>query len=247
MAEGITRFFSDPKVILSILALVVSISSFCWSLRNQFDQNRRWGALNAATVEFREGRFKTWREMSKEEAFSSNWGYDPLILELQEAWNKYRLVYFLQLRDHATGAVLPHSNPVFTVAEAQAEARRVGVNSGVALFRAFRPVFVFENGGKIEALDCSIQISINFGENVWKPAFTSNAPVRIPAAGKFNVSFDFALPFEIPVPAIIRFRIHGEFSDIHGRRPPRDLVVGWESQRDYWFYAAGSEEAVPGG
>lgn len=236
MTDGNGSFFSDPKVVISILALLVSIISVIWTLANQFDQNRRWDALNIAKVEFKEAKFYIWREMTKEEALKTQWGYEPLIVGSPEAWNKLTLPYFLQLRDMATGVVVPHTNPVFTVGEAEAEARRVGFNSPVVLFRAFRPVFIFENGGKTEATDCNIQVSIKLGDDVWKPAFASNAPVRIPVAQSVNVSFDFAVPLQVAIPDVIRFKIQTEFSDISGKRPKRELVAGWESKRNYWFY-----------
>ncbi len=234
--EGNARLFSDPKAIVSSMAFLLSIISLFWTIGNQSDQNRRWDTLNAATVEFTEGKFYTWREMTREETFGTKWGYDPLILGTQEGWNKFRLIYCIQLRDPTSGVVLPHSNPVFTVAEAHAEARRIGITSGIALFRVFRSLFVFENGGKSDARDCSIQVNIKTGADSWRPAFASNAPIRIPAGHKFNVSFDFALPLDTAVPDTIRFKIHVDFTDIHGKRSDRDLVVGWDSKQDYWFY-----------
>lgn len=237
MAQRHTGFFADPKVWIAIGALAVSVLSLVCTVVNQLGQNRRWDALNTATVEFKEGKFYVWREMTKEEGLATQWGYDdPLILGSPEAWNKFTLLYFLQLREPATGSVVPHSNPVFTVAEAQAEARRVGATLPVALFRAFRPVFIFENSGKTEATDCNIQVSIKLGDDAWKSAFTSNTPVRIPAAQSINVSFDFAVPLQAPIPDVIRFRIHVDFADIYGRKRARDLVAGWESKRNYWFY-----------
>lgn len=41
-----SNFFSDPKVIISILAIIISIFTLIWTLGNQAEQNRRWNKLN---------------------------------------------------------------------------------------------------------------------------------------------------------------------------------------------------------
>lgn len=239
MSTEKTGFFADRKVILPLFALVVSIASLILTLTNQWEQNRRWDGLNTGAVELKEAKFFTWRELARDEAFSINWGYDPLILGSHEAWNRFRLLYFLQLRDPATGSPIPHINPVFTLVEAEAEVKRVGIKQPVALFRAFRPTFIFENLGKTEVADCRITIHMRLTDAEWRPAFSSNAPVRIPAGQAVNVSFDFAIPLEQPIPKQITFKIGIEFFDIHRRHHSREVVASWESERDYWFYGTG--------
>lgn len=59
--EPTDSFFSDPKVILSLLAIGISLISFIWTLANQWEQNRRWNSLNAAAVELKAVKFKVYR------------------------------------------------------------------------------------------------------------------------------------------------------------------------------------------
>jgi hypothetical protein len=239
MAQAHTGFFADPKVWIAIGALAVSLLSLAWTVANQLGQNRRWDALNVASVQLKEVKFYVWRELAQEEALSTDWGYEPLIFSSPEGWGKFRLVHFLQLRVPTTGEVHAHSNPVFTVTDAEAEAKRVGAGLPVSLYRAFRPMFIFENTGKTEADEWRVRIDLKLGQGEWQPAFTSNAPVRMAAGQTVNVSFDFSMPLQLPVPRELDFRISAQFKDIHGRERLYNIVAVWESQRNYWTYGAG--------
>ena len=240
MSTDSPGFFSDPKVLLSLLALFISISSLLWTLADQWEQNRRWDALNAGTVELKQARFYTWRELTHDEAFSTDWGYSPLIFGSSEVWNKFRLVYFLQPRDPATGSPVSGANPVFTIPELEAEVKRLGIQQSIIVYKAFRPTFIFENIGKTEVADCNISIAIRL-DGGWQPAFHSNAPLRIPAGQPVNVSFDFAIPITQVLPKQIDFRIHIDFVNIHEKHHSREVVASWESERDYWFYGNSSD------
>lgn len=94
-------FFSDPKVIISILALVISVASLIWTLANQWGQNRRWEKLNNANPELKEVRLINWKEITAEEVHSTEWGYKPDIYAKGEATNNYTLPYHLIARDSA--------------------------------------------------------------------------------------------------------------------------------------------------
>jgi hypothetical protein len=234
---------SDPKVILSILALIVSIFSLIWTCTNQWEQNRRWDALNAGTVELREAKFFTWRELTKTEAFSIEWGYDPLILSSPEIYGRFRLLYCLQPRDPATGSPISKANPVFTLPELENELKRLDINQAVEVVRLFRPVFVFENIGKTEVTDWQVKIDLRLPNSNWQRAFESDTALRIPPTQNINVSFDFAIPLEQPIPDVLSFRISTVFKDIHGQQVlPETTIVSWESQRNYWFF--GSEDTT---
>ncbi|MBF0475654.1 MAG: hypothetical protein HQK59_07420 [Deltaproteobacteria bacterium] len=232
-------FFSDPKVLLSLFALLTSILSLFWTLANQWEQTRRWDALNAGSVELKEAKFYTWRELTRDESVSTNWGYDPLIFGSSDGWNKFRLVYFLQPCDQATGAPISNANPVFTLPELEAELKRLRIQQQIEVYKAFRPTFIFDNMGKTEVIDCKIFVEMRL-ENVWRHAFNSNIPIRIPAGTTVNISFDFAIPISQVLPKQIDFKIHIDFMDIHGKHHSREVVASWESTRDYWFYGNSS-------
>ncbi len=76
MSVNTQSFFSDPKVAISLFALIISIISLIWTFSSQWEQNRRWDALNLGKVELTDG-FIMWKEITREEAISMKWGYEP--------------------------------------------------------------------------------------------------------------------------------------------------------------------------
>lgn len=58
-----SSFFSDPKVIISLFAIVISIISLIWTLGNQWEQNRRWNKLNEANVILKDAKLLKWKKL----------------------------------------------------------------------------------------------------------------------------------------------------------------------------------------
>ena len=231
-----TGFFSDLKVILSLLALGVSFLSFIWMLANQWEQNKRWDSLNVAAVEFKEAKFKVYRELTKKEATSINWGYSPLIYNSPDNWEKYQIPYFLQIRNQVDASLIPNANPVFTINEVEEEIKRLQIKSPILIYRSFQLVFFFENQGKTDAIECNFDIYMKPDDQPWHRSFHSNTPVRIPPGKDINTSFEFALPLQSNMYKHIDFNIKLNFKDFHGNIHTRDLVTSWESDRNSWFY-----------
>lgn len=84
MSDNTQSFFSDPKVAISLLALVVSIVSLIWTLANQWNQNKKWDALNLAKIEVSDQGFVIWKELSEEQIRLMKWGYEPTIFQHNE-------------------------------------------------------------------------------------------------------------------------------------------------------------------
>lgn len=77
----------------------------------------------------------------------------------------------------------------------------------VTLAKLFRPNFVFENMGKTEAQDLSINISAKLPGQQWQEAFTSNARISLAGGQASTVYFDLELPFHTDLPEQVSFRI----------------------------------------
>ena len=236
MATEHAGFFSDPKVILSLIALGISFISFIWTLVNQFGQNSRWYSLNVAAVELKDVKFKVYRELTKKEAITMNWGYSPLIYNSLDNWDKYQMIYFLQLHNAGDNLLIPHANPSFTINEVEDEVKRLHVKSPVNIYRSFMPIFYFDNKGKKDATECTIEIHMKPDNNPWHKSFTSNTPVRIPPGKAINVVFEFAIPIQSTMYKRINFKIKLSFKDLHGNVHMRDIVASWESDKNYWFF-----------
>ncbi len=123
-------FFSDPKVIISILALVVSVTSIIWTLANQWEQNRRWDNLNRGNPEIKEARMIKWREYTIEEAKTIDWGYEPDLYGIGEATGKVIIPYRLIVRDK-NDSVLSNVNSVFTIQKLEQELKRIDFKDSV--------------------------------------------------------------------------------------------------------------------
>jgi len=74
-----SNFWSDPKIWIAILAIVISIFDFIFLIWFRWDQNKRWDELNLARVELSNAYFIAWEEVDKQTVFSRDWGYNPSI------------------------------------------------------------------------------------------------------------------------------------------------------------------------
>jgi hypothetical protein len=240
MATEHAGFFSDPKVILSLIAIGISLISFIWTLANQFEQNRRWDSLNIAAVELKDVKFKVYRELTRKEAMTMNWGYSPLIYSSPDNWDKYQMIYFLRLRNAGDDSLISNANPAFTVNEVADEIKRLQIRSPVSIYRSFMPIFYFDNQGKTDATECTIEIHMKPDNNPWHKSFTSNTPVRIPPGKVVNVTFEFDIPMQSPMYKHIDFKIKLSFTDLHGNVHTRDVASSWESDKNYWFFGKDS-------
>jgi hypothetical protein len=234
-----SSFFSDPKVMLSLLALLVSFVALIWTLANQAEQNRRWEKLNAANPEVKEIKMVSYKEVSKDEAMNTNWGYDPLIYAKGEATNIFYLPYFLSLYDSTTNEKIAKANPVFTFSEIEAELKRIGHSNKIKVFKHFRPKFVIENVGKTSAENLSIQIDAKIPGQEWQPAFTSNAQITLSGGQVSTIFFDIDLPHNFPLSEQISFKITFSWIDIHLKNLSKIINTKWTTNDNFWSYESG--------
>lgn len=237
-----TGFFSDPKVIISILALLVSISALVWTLANQWEQNRRWEKLNAPNPEIKEIKMTSYKEVSKEEAMHTIWGYDPLIYAKGEATNIFFLPYYLSIHDSATNEKLSRANPVFTIEEVKVELKRIGQTNKVNIYKLFRPKFIFENMGKTSAKNVSIKVDAKFPNQEWQPAFTSNSTMALSGGQSSSIYFDFELPLKVEHPKQLNFRISIRWLDTNSKLVDKIIYAKWTSNDNFWSYDNGEEK-----
>ncbi len=231
----IGKFFSDPKVIISLLALLISIISFLWTLANQWEQNRRWNAINSANIILKEIMFSKWKEFSKEEAMATKWGYEPSIYG-GGVQNKYYLPYSLVVRNTLNNEKIANVNPVYSIEEAQNELKRVGFKGDVFLTRVFRPKFVFENIGKSDAYDISIKIDSKQPDTEWINLFSSNSSITLSSSQVSTVFFDFEIPLNNPVPPILYLSIKLIYADVNDSKIEKEIKAKWTSDLDFWSY-----------
>jgi len=231
-----SSFFSDPKVILALAALILSIFSLVWTLANQWEQNRRWDSLNRANIVLKEAKMFRWKELTKDEATKTNWGYDPLIYSLGESYNIFQIPYRLVARDSTTRERVARVNPVFTLQEMNDELGRIGYNGEVFITRLFRPIFILENTGKTDAIDLSIEILSKTANEEWHSAFKSNTLIKLAGSQSSLVSFDVEFPIQAQLPPALNFRVELSYKDIHDNLIKTEIKVKWTSNDNFWSY-----------
>jgi len=229
-------FLADPKVIISLLALLIAGISLIYTLANQSKQNRRWNKLNEGNPEIAEIRLLNWKELTKEEAMSIQWGYDPHIYGKGEASDKFVIPYRLTLRDANTNELISNINPVFTFQEVEQELKRVGFKGKVKISKLFKPIFVIENMGKTEVRSLTIIIDAKLPEQEWNRAFTSNTPINLTGSQKSTVHFSFELPVETILPEQISFKIHFKYLDYNNKETEKIIGAKWTTNDNFWSY-----------
>lgn len=243
MSDDSQGFFSDPKVAISLLALLISIASLIWTLASQSEQNRRWDVLNLSRVELTDVGFIIWREVSKEEALSINWGHKPTLfagIENRVYTGKYRLPYELVLVDSSTKNRITGSNGFFTLQEAEQEVLRLGLRattSKPAVFKHYSVQFDFKNTGSTIATDTKVNITSeepNTGKSI--EVFNSLQAVDLLPSTSINVVAELYTPITTELPAVLKFTISLIYKDAHKKEIKRDIPVTYDSTRNYWTY-----------
>lgn len=229
-------FFGDPKVLISLLALLIAGVSLIWTFANQWEQNRKWDKLNEGNPAIFEIRLQNWKEFTKEEAMTIQWGYDPLLFEKGEASERYLTINCLVMRDANTNQKIPNTNPVYTLPEAEQELRRVGYSGNANLYRLFKPRFAIENMGKTEVRDLSIFIDAKLTNKEWNRVFTSNANINLTASQRSTITFPIEYPLAIILPEQISYKIHFCYMDYKNRNNEKIIGAKWTSSDNSWSY-----------
>lgn len=228
-------FFSDPKVIISIFALLISIGNFLWSLANQFEQNRRWEELNTGNPKLKEVKFLNRKELSLEEAKNIDWGYRPLIYSKDELQDNYVLPYCLIAKDSVSKIPLK-INTVFTIKDVEAELHRIGFNGKYLAFRLFRPIFYFENMGKTEIKNFGIKIQFKNFKGDWEIATEQKVIANLAAGQTCNTFLDFELPVSAEIPPDLTFKVILSYMNINSNKFESEIGVKWINENNYWTY-----------
>lgn len=230
------NFFSDPKVIISLLALIVSIVALIWTLANQSEQNRRWEKLNDPNPVIKEINMTSFKEITKEDALKTKWGYEPHIYAKGEATNLFSLPYFLSLHDLTTNERLTKVNPIFTIDEIEPELKRIGYTKEVTAYRYFKPKFTIENMGKTSTENLSIKVDAKLPGQEWLSAFTSNSKISLSSGQVSTFFIELELPLNIELPKHINFRINLNWKDIHSKSVSRLIDAKWTTNDNFWSY-----------
>lgn len=237
-------FFTDPKVAISIFALLVSIGSLIWTLFNQYEQNRRWDELNKARVELDDVGLLMWKEMSRDDAFKTDWGYNPEPINHIDGWlvtDRVRLPFEL-IFVGKDGKKIPLSNGFFTLKEGEQETQRMKnlgrtfPASDLQIMRHYQVRFTIKNNGKVDANAVSINISQQWdGENVWKSVFKTAAPVSLIPGNAVKAYVDIYSPLNTSIPSQ-KYLLDISYNTPSGQEIHLKQDIGYFAQQNSWYW-----------
>lgn len=238
MSPEHSGFFSDPKVIIAILALVISLAGLLWTLANQFEQNRRWDVLNMGYIELTKPAFTVFRTISRKEFKSLYVGYESKTYGSENSIDEVRFIHLVRIRNKETGAQITNTDPTITLTEVEQELGKLAERpKAIELTRVYRPIFFFSNSGKTEVRDLTFEISHTTYDGAgWMIFLRSGAPANILPGQEFNITKELEVPLNSPMPEKIPFKIEIDYRDIRGTAHKETIKRVWYSEGNDWKY-----------
>ena len=236
MASEPPGFFSDPKTILALLAILLSVGNLIWFLANQHEQNRRWNKINAGSIELSKPIFQVFRQLTHAAYESTDVGYSCVFYGSPESADVLQQINFLRVRDKKTGALVPYVDVTFTVEQTTKELAKKGYKDEVIIRKVYRPIFYLKNDGKTEVNDFVVSVDMQSLDGKWAQVSVPSKPQKVPAGREVNISFDLEIELNSQLPEKIPFRISTKYSDINGLTTDKAILTTWFFTLNNWVY-----------
>lgn len=236
------KLFTEPSVVISLFALFIAVATFVWTIFTNAEQNRRWDALNVGRVELKDVGFIMWKEMSKEEATSTDWGYKPTIFSHAENrlhTGRYRIPYELVLVDPKSKKRIPGSHGFFTISEARKEMDRLNLEKDFKpeIHKRFQIQIDFQNQGATLVSEMKTGVKMKEWEKeTWIEVFKSRQAVSLAPSATCNIVIDFSVPLPKEFPKIVNYEVDIAYKDVHSEHQNRKIKMTYDSGMNYWAY-----------
>ncbi len=225
---GSSTFFGDPKVYLSLLAIIVSFAAFVFTLANQTEQNRRWDALNIGNVVIKETEFIKFNSMTVAEARATNWGYNVLLLSNADEPGIVFTINALRIFDANTNELIPNSKFCQTVDEANEEIKDVHrLPADIIIKRVIKGRIGMENIGKTEVRNLSTIVTGLMPDGSWSTYFQSAEKPNLGASQNLNIPMTINFTLEGNIPAEMTFQIKWEYQDANDVEHKKSQKMKW--------------------
>ena len=239
------RYFSDPKVWIAILAVVIAVINFIALTWFRWDQNARWDALNTAQLEVDKVHFVAWEEMDKSTAQERDWGYTPRLYSVvdQEEYvhtGRFRVYDQLVLYDSAANKKIEGSAAVQTVAQATQEATRIGLDPGSVAIRKYMMMEIYiKNTGSTYADNVKSTLDVSgAGVGNQKRIHESISSVRLHRDASVNVVAGFYLPLNGLLPKPLLFDLSLSYTTVRGELIERNIRLEYHYDMNFWVYGS---------
>ncbi|MDE1942836.1 MAG: hypothetical protein KGI47_06800 [Betaproteobacteria bacterium] len=231
-------FFSDVKVLISLLAFVISVLTLGWGIVSKIEQDKHWKAINRASLVLQDGKMLPTAKMTLSEVAAKNWGYQPTVFH-GDLRDESFLFSTLLLRDAKTAKPLEAAHRVDTVDDAVQEIMRLNLQADeVKLARVLRPAFTFTNIGRTPASRVSFTAEMkdpSTKDSQWHSVFAETQAASLGPSQSLTLRFEVALPVD-EAPKTLPFRWHVEFEDTYGTKRTADMAATWDWGKNLWSY-----------
>lgn len=242
------NFFSDPKVLISILALVISLLSFIWTLGNQNEQNRRWSELNKPNIVVTEMTMQAFKIVSKEDLKNIVWGYQPIVFNTTNE-DFYQLPYYLSIRTSKDEKKIENSSKYFTFGEIESDLLSKGYKKGqigVNTYFNLHPVFKLKNIGKIDANNFEFKTFVKTNNKQdWFTATESDSKFDFSNEQVFSIILHVEYPTFQKFPQFLSFKLIFSYNDNLGQKFNKEIILTWYPNDNTWSSGLYSQPKEP--
>ncbi len=230
------KYLIDHSGLTSLIALILSIYNYIYTICNQKKQNYRWELIYSANPEIKEVSMSIFKQLDQLELQNTNWGHKTTIYVKGGGAGSYYLPYYLSIIDKKTNSHIAGANQVFTLESLQMEARRLNLNASEIIYnKHFRPVFTITNWGKVQTKNLLIKIDIKFPEEEWKNIINAEKCQNLAEKQEINMICDLDLSTEI-IPEIIYFKVNFMWENENKIINEKNTYLSWHSDFDRWHY-----------
>lgn len=247
MNPSLVGFLSDPKNWIALSAFVLSVINFTYSFLNNRRQNRRWHELNRPRLRLVKPRLEDWAELDRKELTNGLIDYDLLAYNIESSTERVRAHGQLVIHDPTTGERHYGHAPVFTVPEAEAEARRLGLTPPFYVVQFIKFVFPIRNSGKTDAREVTIRIETLDAENRVVELDSYGGDVSLSPDEEVFLTAPFGIPLETKAPDEVTFIISMTYRDEEGASFNERITRRWTKAENYWHAAKSKRNEQPFG
>ena len=204
-------------IYVSLCSLALALFTFGWNVINQLNQNEKWQALNAPNVEITKAKLALSKSFGTEEEIRKiDWGYSPTFQP--DNGNVLLLRITSSLIATYLGKRLEHFNPAFTIKEAEAQLKTMGIIDKYEILKLYKVAFQIENKGNTEAKDVKTKVSyIDPFTKEMIVAIKGDTAIDLSPGILTFVAVEYGIPYKFPHPEKTDYTIEISYRDTNGK------------------------------
>jgi hypothetical protein len=240
-----SEFVNDFKKPVALIALIVASLALAHTIYYQYEQNRRWDALNMGRIDITDMGFVAFRTMTKDEILRTDWGFKPTFsysVDDGVLSDKIKILFQAVLWDTVRDEPA-NRNAYLTASEARLAIERLKLNpDSTAIYLYYSVYFKVKNTGVSGIKNVRFTMISNLKNEVR----LSKENQRIDRdqsieylPGKTGVlNYGFYVPLDKTLPDIITFDVKASYIDIHGKPFSKTFSYKTNSVNNDWEFVS---------